>query len=422
MARRGKGEGSVRLRKDGRWEARLSIPGAGQVSLYGATRAEVIEQLSSLQRDVRAGVNVADSHQPYRDYLAHWLEVKRPQVSESTYDDYLMVIQTHIEPVIGDVRLSDLTPAHIERVYARMLARGLVALHVTRAVLSGSLRVAERHGLVARNVSRLVDVPRRAKRQYTFYDPDQALAYVAAARQMAATGAGLSSRLSLRSFDAACALPLIVLLMTGLRCGELCALRWSDVDLRPAVGSAPSLVVWRSFRWGHGDPVFSDHPKTESSNRRVFLIPQAVEALTLWRAAQHKQRLLAGPAWQTSMVGISECHAGEQIAFDGLVCTDALGRPWANHTIPLIHRKIARLAGLPLIRPHDLRHSCSTLLQEQGVLPKVVSVMLGHSRVEMTLNVYSHVTPAMQMEAMKTLARVFTPPDPLKQDEHTAEE
>jgi integrase len=213
---------------------------------------------------------------------------------------------------------------------------------------------------------------------------------------------------------------MVVLLMTGLRCGELCALRWSDVDLHPTAPDVshwmPSLHVRRSFYWRHGDPVFRAHPKTESSDRRVFLPPQAVEALTLWRVAQREQRLVAGAAWQTAWVGMGARHQGETISFgsgaDGLICTDALGLPWANQIIMRLHRRIARLADVPLIRPHDLRHSCSTLLQEAGLSVKVVSVMLGHARVETTSKIYTHVTAAMLMDAATTLSQLLAPSSP----------
>jgi integrase len=405
MGRRGKGEGSIRQRPDGRWEARVSAPGAfgsQRLSIYGATRADVVERLAALQRDVRSGMSVADSRQLYRDYLAHWLEVKRPQLSESSYDNYASVIRLHIELVVGAVRMADLAPAHIERVYARMLSAGRTNVNIVRAALTGSLRIAERHGLVARNVAALVDAPRRAKRAYEVYSPEQAREYIAAARQLAANA----------SAGDASALLLIVALMTGMRCGELCALRWSDVELRAARGAGgltpPSLQVRRTFRWRHGDPVFAERPKTSSSIRRVMLAPQAVEALTLWHVAQRQQRLLAGPSWRTSTVGVSERHVGQMISFDGLICTDAVGLPWRNHVVGRLHQRIIRAAHLPLTRPHDLRHTCASLLLGAGVNPKVVAEMLGHASVQMTLNIYSHVLPFMQVDAIKTLGHLLT--------------
>jgi integrase len=422
MARRGKGEGTIRRRKDGRWEARVTVPGLSgasskeRVSVYGATRAEVAERSAALLRDARGGVQIGESRQLYRDYLAHWLEVKRPQLSEGSFVGYEAAIRLHIAPVIGAVRMADLAPAHIELVYARMRSTRLRGLTFVRAVLTGSLRVAERYGVVTRNVAALVDAPRRPRRAYAVYSAEEAQAYIEAAYTLAAIGKGGEGGKGGSSFAHAYTLPLVVMLATGLRCGELRALRWPDVDLhgQPANGVPPSLYVRSSVYWRHRDPVFSS-PKTETSNRRVYLTPQAVEALTLWRAVQREQRLLAGPSWRTVHVGVSPLHAGERISIAGLVCTDAIGQPWNNRTAERIHRRIARLAGVPIIRVHDLRHTCATLLMATDAKSKVVSEMLGHTTVDMTLNVYSHVQPAMAIEAVNALGRLLTPTPPAAQ-------
>jgi integrase len=92
-------------------------------------------------------------------------------------------------------------------------------------------------------------------------------------------------------------------------------------------------------------------------------------------------------------VGISPRHQGERIDLRGLVCTDAVGRPLQNAAVASIHQRIAHAAGLPVIRVHDLRHICATLPLGANVSPKIVSNMLGHTTVQMTLNIYSYVQP-----------------------------
>jgi integrase len=126
------------------------------------------------------------------------------------------------------------------------------------------------------------------------------------------------------------------------------------------------------------------NPKTASSRRQVALTKTAVEALRRHRVAQAKERLRNGAFWDDH----------------DLVFANEVGRPievrnlMRRSFLPLL-----KVAGLPRIRFHDLRHSAATLLLGQGVHPKVVAEMLGHSRISTTLDLYSHVTPTMQKEA-----------------------
>ncbi|HEX9035502.1 MAG TPA: hypothetical protein VF808_00760 [Ktedonobacterales bacterium] len=222
MGRRGNGEGSVRQRADGRWESRVRLPGGERVSVYGATRAEVVEGAARVMRDARLGVSVADGRERYGAYLERWLELAMAGKAEGTYSAYETAIRLHIEPVIGSVRLVDLAPAHIERVYAVMLAHGISATANVGKALSASLSNAERQGLVVRNVARLVRRPRHVGRELRFLAPDEARAYLAVC---AASAPSPSTKQSLMRL----APMLAVMLQTGLRVGEAMALRWREV-------------------------------------------------------------------------------------------------------------------------------------------------------------------------------------------------
>lgn len=424
MGRRGNGEGSVRLRADGRWEARVRLPGAGageRISVYGASRQEVVDAAGRLVRDARMGVSFSDGRQRYSEYLAHWYEFATRGRAESTKESYESAIRLHIEPVIGSVRLGDLRPYHIERVYTRMLAAGLQVSDQVRSVLRSSLDVAEEQGVIARNVARLVRIPRRERAQggdvgARSFLPDQARQYLRAVSQYGSSWSSPSSRED-RVVWPVLAPALVVLLWTGMRVGEVSALRWGEVDL---VGDAtlralasqglsaalPSARVTGTMRHRGGDPVFGA-PKTESSRRWAPLAPPAVEALRAWRVTQREWRLRAGEAWWTGCVATRPGHEGERIVFGDLVFTDQIGRPLTYSSIRYAHRRVCERAGLPRIRVHDLRHSCATLLASVGVSPKVVSGMLGHASVEITLDLYSHVQPDMQVEAINRLTRLL---------------
>ncbi|HEX9035503.1 MAG TPA: tyrosine-type recombinase/integrase [Ktedonobacterales bacterium] len=171
------------------------------------------------------------------------------------------------------------------------------------------------------------------------------------------------------------------------------------------------MRVLATARWRLGDPVFRP-AKMESSKRRVLLTPEAVEAFMTWRVAQRADRLRAGSAWRTSLPAVRPGHEGELIEFADQVFTDPIGRPVHQRQVERAHARVCRLAGVQLVRPHDLRHSFATLMLTIGVTPKVVAEMLGHSSVNLTLTLYSHVLPHMQREAVEKLSQLLSPGSP----------
>lgn len=232
-------------------------------------------------------------------------------------------------------------------------------------MLHRALGQAARWDLVARNVVTLVDPPRVARHRITALTPEQARHFLDAAR---------GDRLEALY---------VVALTTGMRQGELLALRWSDVD-----ESSQALRVRGTL---HHDPQggWAIHePKTAGSQRQVLLAVAAVDALRRHRTAQNDERQGVGPAWQDH----------------DLVFANAVGGPLAPQN--LLRRSFVPLlvrAGLPRVRFHDLRHTAATLLLAEGVHRKIVSELLGHSQVSITLDLYSHVTGTMQRAAVSAL-------------------
>ena len=166
----------------------------------------------------------------------------------------------------------------------------------------------------------------------------------------------------------------ILALTTGMREGELFGLRWVDVNL-----AAGALHLVKQL-------------KTRSSRRQVLLVSVAVDALTRHLTGQREERHLLGSAWDDH----------------GLVFSNTVGRPLhpSNFLQRSFYPLLAR-AELPHIRFHDLRHSAATLLLGLGIHPKIVSEMLGHSQIGITLDLYSHVTATMQQEAVRAFDGLF---------------
>lgn len=175
-------------------------------------------------------------------------------------------------------------------------------------------------------------------------------------------------------------------LSTGMRQGELLGLRWRDIDLNER-----RLVVKHALVVSAEGGMLAD-PKTPGSRRRIELTNQAVEVLKRHKAMQAEERLSRGEVW--------EDH--------GLVFPNEIGKPvFPGHLIRRSFKPLLKKAKLPNIRFHDLRHSCATHLLSKNIHPKIVSEMLGHSSIKITLDTYSHVLPDMQKPVVETMERIY---------------
>lgn len=367
--RRGRNEGSVFQRADGRWSASVTVGVNAngrrvRKTVYGRTKAEAQEKLLRLQGQKLDGMLADSGKLTVAGFLDKWLEDSaRPTIRTGTYANYKSVVDNHIAPKIGGLRLDRLTPAHVQGLYGAMERAG-ASPHTRRlahAVLHRSLKLAMKWGMVARNVADAVEAPRIDKKDI------QPL-----------TGAQVAKLFSAAEGDRLEAL-YIVAIASGLRLGELFGLKWEDVDL-----DAGAITVRRTLSEVNGKLALKE-PKTKKSRRRVALPAIAVDAL-------HEHRKLM----------LSEGH------LDGPVfCNQAGGFFRRSHFHAQQYKPLLKRAGLPSIRFHDLRHTSATLLLEQGIHPKVVQERLGHSQISVTLDTYSHVMEGMQQEAAAKLDTMF---------------
>ena len=374
MARRGVQEGSVYRRADGRWVAVLHVGYSGgkrqRKSFYGATRQEVASRLAGAVRDRQLGKSPVPEREKLGDFLNRWLEdTARRSIRVSTYAIYEVSLRKHIIPAIGHLKLARLSADDLDGLYSRLLSGGLSpkTVRMIHAVLHRALSHAQRRGAIAVNPASVAAPPSAPRREFRTLAPDEAALLLKAA---------LSDRLY----------GVYLLALTcGLRQGEILGLRWADVDPNRAVLHVRQQVYRMAGEW-----VFSE-PKTAAGRRTVSLSGSAVEALRERRLAQNKERLRA-ETWEDLDLVFSN-RRGNPIDKANLL----RGSFW-----PLLER-----AGLPHMRFHDLRHSCASLLLAEGVHPKVVQEMLGHSSISVTLDIYSHVLPSMQADAAEKMDRLL---------------
>lgn len=377
MSRRGAGEGSIYERADGRWAAVVDMgwrDGKRQRKfVYGKTRREAARKLAAALKAHADGTLRTDERITVEQFVPMWLEAIRPTIKPRTWHRYEQMTRVHIVPHIGKVQLKRLSPQHLQRLYANRLSTGLsgqTVLTVHRTI-HRMLGHAVKWDLSARNVAQLVDPPRAQRYE---------------ARTLTATEA--QRLLEVVRGDRLEAL-YVVALATGMRAGELLGLKWCDVDLETGV-----VAVRRSLQMDQNKQAVIGDTKTLRSQRRIMLIRSALDVL---RAHRLRQEAEAAAPRHWNMWDEQD-----------LVFPNTVGRPMtAQNLLRRSFRPALERAGLPPIRFHDLRHTVATLLLAQDVHPKIVSEMLGHTQIGITLDLYSHVTPTMQDRASSALETVF---------------
>jgi integrase len=372
VAKRGHGEGSIYRDKDGSWRAALTLgpeQGGGRNYFRGATRQEVQRKLAVAKRAQDEGLPQLEGRQTVEQYLTSWLFEIKPTIDYGTWRRHEEFTRLHIVPFMGPMRMAQVTPQQVQALYANRLAAGLssTTVHHIHRTLHKAFKDAERLRIVARNVTKLVNVPRMAETEIHPLSAEEARQLLAITR-----GERLFALYALA-------------LSSGMRESELLGLQWSEVDFdRNLV-----RVRWQLQR-EDGHWVWKP-PKTRRSRRQISLAVAAMQVLRSHRDARDKERATLGPLWEEHELVFCTRH----------------GRPLSARNVLRRYKELLKKGDLPDIRFHDLRHTAATLLLAGKVNPKVVSEMLGHASVAITLDIYSHVLPDMQQDAAVTLERIL---------------
>jgi integrase len=362
--------GSLRSRRPGVWELIIQLPRdpltgrPRQLSrTFHGTKREAQRALAAEVALVSAG-KVTATTQMVADLLASWYERAAADLSPSTAREYRRLIDKRLLPALGRVRVRDLTPQQLDAFYGELSTRGQLApasVRQVHAVMRRALAQAVRWGWLTSNPASNASPPKVRKPEITPPPLADTRALLAAADER----------------DPDFGTMLRVIAATGARRGEVCALRWSDLDAQ-----AGALTIRRSLAAVVGGPIEKD-TKTHAA-RRIALDKATLAALAAHRAAAVERAAIGGFAFDVNSFMFTGADGVAPVHPDALTS---------------LFRRLCDKLGLKGVRLHDLRHLHATQLLAAGVPVRTVSGRLGHANAATTLNVYAHFLEASDRDA-----------------------
>ncbi|MBA3369092.1 MAG: site-specific integrase [Geodermatophilaceae bacterium] len=342
------------------------------------TKRDAEAALAEIVGSVNKGAYVPKSRQTLAEFTADWLAAIEPTLRPATSYSYARNLRLHVLPYLGATPLAGIDAGALNGLYAALLAEGRKdseggglsprSVRYVHTIAHRLFKDAVRWGRLARNPADAADPPRGTSSG----SPDM-VTWTAGELARFLDGARTTDR-----YWAA----YLLLATTGMRRGEALGLRWADLDLTACRATIRQTVVTVNHEVQFGTP------KTAKGRRSVSLDAVTVAGLREHRKAQAAERLLIGAGWRDH----------------DLVFAKVDGTPLHPERFSReFTRRSARL-GLPPIRLHDLRHGWATMALAAGVHPKVVQERLGHASISITLDTYSHVSPALHGEAAETVA------------------
>ena len=373
--KRANGKGNIRKRKDGRWEGRYTAGYNSKTgkriikNVLGKTQAEVKQKLSTAMEACKAVDVVRSDDYTVAEWLRTWFALyAKPNIRPTTARSYQGSMELHIIPRIGCIKLNKLTGRDIQKLYKDLMENGRLrkaqkskqpglsstTVRGIHMMLHNALDRAVKERLILRNPTEDCIIPKVQKQEMKILHPEDMKAYLEAAEKRGV-------------------LPMFYLeLVSGIRKGELVALRWEDLDVEHR-----TISVSKQALGGLGKELVVNRPKTENSIRAISIPQDAVDLL----------------------VQAHEKHPENPYLFP----SPLTGGMYHPDSVVNLHKKILKDAGLEHIRFHDLRHTFATMALQNGVDVKTVSNMLGHYDAGFTLRTYTHATRQMQQQAAEKM-------------------
>ena len=379
--RRARGEGSIRQRKDGTWEARFVIgvdPGTGKdirKSVYAKTQKEARKKMT----EAVAALDKDDYREPCKMTLGKWMDIWSNEylgsVKPRTAATYKDCIKNHIKPALGAVKLESLTAHAIQKFYNALSkssaegGKGLAPKTVKciHGVLHKALQQAVMNNYIRVNPADACILPNFTKREIKPLDEQDTARFLAAIKGNPYENIFL------------------VTLFTGLRRGEVLGLTWDCIDF-----AAGTITINKQLQSDTADGRKYHLVPTKNDKARVITpAPYVMQLLQTHHRQQLEMRLKAEPVWVDT----------------GLVFANGIGGHISPHTVYNNYKRIVKSIGLPDARFHDLRHSYAVAAIQSGDDIKTVQGNLGHATASFTLDIYGHVTEKMKRDSAERMQK-----------------
>jgi len=341
------------------------------------TKREAEAELVRILKSNEDGIYIEPNKTTVTEYLTKWLASIEAMLGAKTFERYEEIINKHFIPNIGHHKLNKLQPLHIETLYSDMLRNGRIdgkgglsktTVEHHHRVLKKALSKAVKWQYLGRNPCDAVDPPKPEKKDIQTLTVEETQQFLEKAK-----GSNIY-------------LPILLAVTTGIRLGEVCGLRWMDIDLDNKRLSIRQ-VIGESRRYG----IIIKEPKTKNSKRSIALSKTTVEALRQYKAEVSKLRLQLG-------IGLKK---------EDLIFEKTPGDRLTPTRVSSAYNWFIHKNKLKRVSFHALRHTHATHLLEGNIHPKIVSERLGHATIGITLNTYSHVLPNMQEEAANKIDELF---------------
>jgi integrase len=373
-AKKANGEGTAYKRPEGRWSAQVYVNQSDgrrvRRTLYGSTRKEVEKAMGELRDRSESGGPITPLSLTVEAYLREWLDqIVAVRVRPNTLAHYKFQMDRYLIPDLGRKKLVQLTARELRLYFESLRRRGIGTrtIKYVHSTLRGALEDAVREEILERNVAKLVRVPSPQKVDREPLSVDEVRAFLKATRD-----------------DRLFAM-FVVFAVLGMRRSEVLGLRWEDVDLDDG-----SLKIRRGLQRIDGQLMVLP-TKTARSRRTVPLPPFVARVLTAHREAQEAERKQLAEKWPDL----------------GYVFTSPIGTPIDPRNCTRVVQEACKKAGLRVVRLHDFRHGCVSVLLNLGVPPRTVMEIVGHTTMEMTMNIYGHVTLDAKREALDKVGTLF---------------
>ncbi|WAH34998.1 site-specific integrase [Alicyclobacillus dauci] len=337
------------------------------------TKKEAQRALVEKIQEVNTGAYVEPTKVTVRQFVEIWLEARKSQVRPVTHENNERLLRNHIIPHLGNLTLSKLRGNHVQSLYSELQSNlSPASIQTVHNTLHVMIRDAVKWEYIARDIMQQVTPPRAEHKIRPVWDFNDVQAFNEA----------------VKSHELYVAFTLAV--TTGMRRSEILGLKWDDIDFEQA-----QIHVQRSLKIENGEKVVSE-VKTSSSRRTIVLFDEDVERLREHRKKQLEQRMKVGPGFNPENLVFVRADGSS-------IRPTNFSRDWT------VFLKKNNLPHIPL---HSSRHTHATLLLALGIHPKVVQERLGHSSIRVTMDLYSHILPGMQEDAVKKLEnRIFKTAD-----------